>query len=215
MPGRSRRPSGGWPRGSWLDGPGGSGRDDPRPCDDARWPGETAGPGAMRMRPAMSTPAGSTGRRPAPLARAHRLLPDRFRAHLRLYLVPGGGLTLANLFTGTGWWSFPRSPPPAPRFRGHKLRGHHGGGVPCVSRRTRGSGSGRDARAPRTRRFRESGIRGPAAGRRTILRRFVEDFTGKGLRSAFAPPLLDALFRMHVIPMHVATSHPHGYRLPS
>ncbi len=34
---------------------------------------------------------------------------------------------------------------------------------------------------PRTRRSRESGIKEPAAGRRTILRRFVEDFTGNGL----------------------------------
>ena len=46
--------------------------------------------------------------------------------------------------------------------------------------------SGRDARVPeghadlRTRRSRESGIREPEAGRRTILRRFVEDFMGKG-----------------------------------
>ena len=31
------------------------------------------------------------------------------------------------------------------------------------------------------RRSRESGIREPEAGRRTILRRFVEDFMGKGL----------------------------------
>ena len=54
----------------------------------------------------MSTRAGSTGRRPAPLARAHRFLLDRFRIHLRLYLLLCGGLTLANLFTGTGWWSF-------------------------------------------------------------------------------------------------------------
>ena len=54
----------------------------------------------------MSTRAGSTGQRPAPLARAHRFLLDRFRIHLRLYLLLCGGLTLANLFTGTGWWSF-------------------------------------------------------------------------------------------------------------
>ena len=54
----------------------------------------------------MSTQAGSAGRWPAPLARAHRFLLDRFRIHLRLYLLLCGGLTLANLFTGTGWWSF-------------------------------------------------------------------------------------------------------------
>ena len=54
----------------------------------------------------MSTRAGSTGQRPAPLARAHRFLLDHFRIHLRLYLLLCGGLTLANLFTGTGWWSF-------------------------------------------------------------------------------------------------------------
>ena len=54
----------------------------------------------------MSTPAGSAGQRSAPLARAHRFLLDRFRAHLRLYLVLGGGLTLVNLFAGAGWWSF-------------------------------------------------------------------------------------------------------------
>ena len=54
----------------------------------------------------MSTPAGTAGRRSASLARAHRFLLDRLRSHLRLYLVLGGGLTLVNLFTGAGWWSF-------------------------------------------------------------------------------------------------------------
>ena len=48
----------------------------------------------------------TTGRRSAPLARTHRFLLDRFRIHLRLYLLLCGGLTLANLFTGAGWWSF-------------------------------------------------------------------------------------------------------------
>ena len=41
---------------------------------------------------------------------------------------------------------------------------------------------GRDARALRTRQSRKFGIREPAAGRRIILRRFVEDFTDKGLK---------------------------------
>ena len=50
--------------------------------------------------------SGPAGRRAASLARAHRFLLDRFRTHLRLYLVLGGGLTLVNLFTGAGWWSF-------------------------------------------------------------------------------------------------------------
>ena len=38
----------------------------------------------------------------------------------------------------------------------------------------------------RERRSRESGIREPAAGRRTILRRFVEDFTGKDPKASSA-----------------------------
>ena len=46
------------------------------------------------------------GRRSAGLAAAHRILLSRFGAHLRLYLVLCGGLTLVNLVTGTGWWSF-------------------------------------------------------------------------------------------------------------
>ena len=54
----------------------------------------------------MTAPAGSAGRRSVSLARAHRFLLDRFRVHLRLYLLLCGGLTLANLSTGTGWWSF-------------------------------------------------------------------------------------------------------------
>ena len=54
----------------------------------------------------MNTPAETAGRRAAPLVRAHRFLLDRFRIHLRLYLVLGGGLTLIDLFTGAGWWSF-------------------------------------------------------------------------------------------------------------
>ena len=54
----------------------------------------------------MSTPAEGAGRRSAPLARAHRFLLGRFRIHLRLCLLLCGGLTLANLFTGAGWWSF-------------------------------------------------------------------------------------------------------------
>ena len=54
----------------------------------------------------MSTPAGGAGRWSASLAQAHRCLLDRFRVHLRFYLLLCGGLTLANLFTGTGWWSF-------------------------------------------------------------------------------------------------------------
>ena len=61
---------------------------------------------SVLRRPAMNTPAGTAGRRAAPLARAHRFLLDRFRIHLRLYLVLGGGLTLIDLFTGAGWWSF-------------------------------------------------------------------------------------------------------------
>ena len=49
--------------------------------------------------------------------------------------------------------------------------------------------SGRDARVPeghadpRTHRFRESGIGESEVGRQMILRRFVEDFMGKGLPS--------------------------------
>ena len=43
---------------------------------------------------------------------------------------------------------------------------------------------GRDARAPRMRRFRESGVGEPEAGRRTILRRLVGDFMDKESRSA-------------------------------
>ena len=49
----------------------------------------------------------------------------------------------------------------------------------CMDSRLRGNDQNeRDARAPRTRRPRESGIWEPEAGRRTILRRFVEDFHG-------------------------------------
>ena len=54
----------------------------------------------------MSTPAETAGRRSALLAQTHRFLIERFRIHLRLYLVLGGGLTLIDLFTGAGWWSF-------------------------------------------------------------------------------------------------------------
>ena len=54
----------------------------------------------------MTSPAGDEGRRPAPLAGAHRFLLARFRAHLRLYVLVCGGLTLVNLWTGAGWWSF-------------------------------------------------------------------------------------------------------------
>ena len=63
-------------------------------------------PDGKTSRPATSSPAGPASPRAASLARAHRFLLDRFRLHLRLYLVLGGGLTLINLFTGTGWWSF-------------------------------------------------------------------------------------------------------------
>ena len=54
----------------------------------------------------MILPVGDGGRWRASLARAHRFLLRRFRAHFRLYLVSCGGLTLANLYTGGGWWSF-------------------------------------------------------------------------------------------------------------
>ena len=54
----------------------------------------------------MNLPAGGKGRRSAPLAGAHRFLLGRFRTHLRLYVVACGGLTLVNLWTGAGWWSF-------------------------------------------------------------------------------------------------------------
>lgn len=46
------------------------------------------------------------GRRSAALATAHRILLSRLGTHLRLYIVLCGGLTLVNLVTGTGWWSF-------------------------------------------------------------------------------------------------------------
>ena len=54
----------------------------------------------------MNLPAGGEGRRSTPLAGAHRFLLGRFRTHLRLYVVACGGLTLVNLWTGAGWWSF-------------------------------------------------------------------------------------------------------------
>ena len=54
----------------------------------------------------MIFPVRGDGRWSALLARAHTFLLDRFRTHLKLYLVLCGGLTLANLFTGAGWWSF-------------------------------------------------------------------------------------------------------------
>ena len=54
----------------------------------------------------MTSPAGNEGGRPAPLAGAHRFLLARFRTHLRLYVLVCGGLTLVNLWTGAGWWSF-------------------------------------------------------------------------------------------------------------
>ena len=54
----------------------------------------------------MTPPPTSGGSRPASLAKAHRFLLDRFGAHLRLYLVLCGVLTLINLYTGGGWWSF-------------------------------------------------------------------------------------------------------------
>ena len=54
----------------------------------------------------MSPPAGGDGRWSASLAGAHRFLLGRFRTHLRLYVVACGGLTLINLWTGAGWWSF-------------------------------------------------------------------------------------------------------------
>ena len=54
----------------------------------------------------MSLPAGDNGRWSASLARTHRFLLGRFRLHLRLYVVVCGGLTLVNLWTGAGWWSF-------------------------------------------------------------------------------------------------------------
>ena len=54
----------------------------------------------------MSAPAGNDGSWSASLAVAHRWLLGRFRTHLRLYVVVCGGLTLVNLFTGAGWWSF-------------------------------------------------------------------------------------------------------------
>ena len=54
----------------------------------------------------MSPPARDDGRLSAPLVCAHRFLLGRFRTHLLLYLVVCGGLTLVNLWTGAGWWSF-------------------------------------------------------------------------------------------------------------
>ena len=54
----------------------------------------------------MNPPAGDDGRWSVSLAGAHRFLLGRFRAHLRLYLVVCGGLTLINFYTGAGWWSF-------------------------------------------------------------------------------------------------------------
>ena len=54
----------------------------------------------------MSASAGNHGSWSASLAGAHRFLLGRFRTHLRLYVVVCGALTLVNLFTGDGWWSF-------------------------------------------------------------------------------------------------------------
>ena len=54
----------------------------------------------------MSASAGNDGPWSASLSGVHRLLLGRFRTHLRLYVVVCGGLTLVNLFTGAGWWSF-------------------------------------------------------------------------------------------------------------
>ena len=54
----------------------------------------------------MTSPDGNEDRRPAPLAGAHRFLLARFRTHLSLYVAVCGGLTLVNLWTGAGWWSF-------------------------------------------------------------------------------------------------------------
>ncbi len=54
----------------------------------------------------MTLPAEDDGRRSTSLATVHRFLLGRFGAHLRLYLLLCGGLTLVNLYTGAGWWSF-------------------------------------------------------------------------------------------------------------
>ena len=54
----------------------------------------------------MTLPAKDDGRRSTSLATVHRFLLGCFGAHLRLYLLLCGGLTLVNLYTGAGWWSF-------------------------------------------------------------------------------------------------------------
>ena len=68
--------------------------------------GEPVGRAVEWMAREVSPPAEDRSRWSAAFARAHRLLLERFATHLRLYLVAGGGLTLADLFTGAGWWSF-------------------------------------------------------------------------------------------------------------
>ena len=57
-------------------------------------------------RPDAVTQSDDDGRRSATLAAVHRFLLGRFGAHLRLYLVLCSGLALANVYNGTGWWSF-------------------------------------------------------------------------------------------------------------
>ena len=135
-------------------------------------------PGLDRQRTLFSPPATTTGHVRVDEAEATTALTLHQSA-----LVCGDACRTLQLLPDACVQTVVTSPPPTRHSRNQTPVVNLGARAsrPQAGRRPATWQSGRDARAPRTRRFQRSGITETKAGRRTILRHFAQHFMGKGL----------------------------------